>query len=126
MSSAISVGTGDGTTRRTKRRLTSGRKRQLPLPEGPKKNLPPVPGSRGEGEPVITDAQLKRVARSGGMEHTSTIARVFGYMALAATVLVILVPLYFIVVTSFKTFQDVYSDQLLSGQILLLQRTIPM
>ncbi|MCT2288475.1 carbohydrate ABC transporter permease [Corynebacterium sanguinis] len=36
--------------------------------------------------------------------------KVLGYIVLAVAVLVILVPLYFIVVTSFKSFQDVYSD----------------
>jgi len=110
MSSAVNLGTAGSTGIRKKRRLTSGRRRQLPILEAPKTGLPPVPGSQGEGEPVITEVQRKRLERGGGMEHTSTIAKIFGYIALAATVLIILVPLYFILITSFKTFQDVYSD----------------
>lgn len=64
--------------------------------------LPPVPGTQGVGEPV---------RHSPGSSSTPNLAlRVFGYIVLAVAVLLILVPLYFIVVTSFKTFQDVYSD----------------
>lgn len=70
--------------------------------------LPPVPGSRAPGEPVITEAQRRR--RGNPVEHTSRASKMLGYLALAVTVLVILVPLYFIVITSFKTYQDVYSD----------------
>ena len=111
MSSAINIDEAQKGSQRKKRRLTSGRFRPVKTSVQPRKDLPPVPGSQGEGEPVITDAQRKRLAAGGGgVEHTSVIAKVFGYLALTATVLVILVPLYFIVVTSFKTFQDVYSD----------------
>lgn len=78
------------------------------VPASPNAQLSPVPGSQAVGEPVRTRAQQ---ARSGGRVGRSSVAgKVAGYVALAVTLLVILVPLYFIVVTSFKTYQDVYSD----------------
>ncbi|WP_342318616.1 carbohydrate ABC transporter permease [Corynebacterium mayonis] len=46
----------------------------------------------------------------GGVKGASTSANVLGYLALALTVAVIMVPMYFIVITSLKTYQDVYSD----------------
>lgn len=70
--------------------------------------LPPVPGSQAEGEPVITEKQKSR--RGKGVDHSSTASKVMGYIALVVTVLVIMVPLYFIVITSFKTYSDIYSD----------------
>ena len=70
--------------------------------------LPPVPGSQAAGAPVITATQRSR--KGEGVDNSSGAAKVVGYMALALTVLVIMVPLYFIVITSFKTYQDVYSD----------------
>mgnify|MGYP002719475571 FL=1 len=71
-------------------------------------SLPPVPGSQAPGEPVITDAQRNR--KEAPAETSSKGMKVLGYIALVLTVLMILVPLYFIVITSFKTYQDVYSD----------------
>lgn len=68
----------------------------------------PVPGSQAPGEPVITKEQ--RARKGGAVERASTSSKVAGYIALAVTVLVIVVPLYFILITSFKTYQDVYSD----------------
>ncbi|WP_420840190.1 carbohydrate ABC transporter permease [Corynebacterium meitnerae] len=71
-------------------------------------DLPPVPGSQAEGEPVISEAQRKR--KNEGVDHSSPAMKIVGYIALVLTVLIILVPLYFIVITSFKTMQDVFSD----------------
>lgn len=72
------------------------------------RDMPPVPGSQAEGEPVISEAQRKR--NGGGGDYSSPGMKVLGYIALVLTVLLIMVPLYFIVITSFKTYQDVYSD----------------
>lgn len=74
----------------------------------PQRSLPPVPGSQGSGDPTLTQAQRKR--NGAGVEHSSPAAKVIGYVALILTVLVIMVPLYFIVITSFKTYSDVYAD----------------
>ncbi|WP_257159898.1 carbohydrate ABC transporter permease [Corynebacterium cystitidis] len=74
----------------------------------PERSLPPVPGSQGLGEPVITEKQRKR--KGAGVEHSSPAAKMLGYIALIITVLVIMVPLYFIVITSLKTYSDVYAD----------------
>lgn len=70
--------------------------------------LPPVPGSQAEGEPVVTQTQRQR--KGAPAERGSVGMKVLGYVALVLTVLMIMVPLYFIVITSFKTYQDVYSD----------------
>lgn len=70
--------------------------------------LPPVPGSQAGGEPVITKAQRARKGQRA--EYRSPVIKVLGYLSLLMTVLIILVPLYFIVITSLKTYQDVYSD----------------
>lgn len=66
------------------------------------RELPPVPGTQGAGEPV------RHTQESAATPNF--VLRIFGYIVLVIAVLLILVPLYFIVVTSFKTFQDVYSD----------------
>ncbi|MDO5035127.1 MAG: carbohydrate ABC transporter permease [Actinomycetaceae bacterium] len=71
-------------------------------------SLPPVPGSQAAGEPVISNAQRKR--NGAGVEHSSAASKIFGYLSLLITVAVILVPIYFIVITSLKTYGDVYSD----------------
>lgn len=68
----------------------------------------PVPGSQVDGDPVLTEAQRKR--RGQGVDNGSTGGRIAGYSALAVTVAVICVPLYFIVVTSLKVHADIYSD----------------
>lgn len=65
-------------------------------------DLPPVPGTQVSGEAPRRN-ELPRPASNVAL-------KVLGYIVLAVAVLVILVPLYFIVVTSFKSFQDVYSD----------------
>lgn len=70
--------------------------------------LPPVPGSHEPGEPVITEAQRRR---KGAPAETASIGKkILGYGALVVTVLMIMVPIFFIVITSFKTYQEVYSD----------------
>lgn len=69
--------------------------------------LPPVPGSQLDEEPLMSDKQAKGKA---GVQDTSLVAKIFGYLALILTLLVILVPLYFIVITSFKTYSEVYAD----------------
>ncbi len=66
------------------------------------RDLPPVPGTQASGEPPRRN-ELPRPAANVAL-------KVLGYIVLTVAVLVILVPLYFIVVTSFKSFQDVYSD----------------
>ena len=77
----------------------------LPQAQG---ELPPVPGSQSIAAPVITEAQRKR--KGEPIDHSHPATKVVGYIALVLTVLMILVPLYFIFITSFKSFQDVYSD----------------
>nr|VDG62648.1 Sugar ABC transporter, permease [Streptococcus thermophilus] len=71
-------------------------------------DMPPVPGSQADGDPVISEAQRKR--KGEGADYGSPAMKIFGYISLVLTVLIILVPLYFIVITSFKTMQEVYSD----------------
>ena len=85
----------------------SGKRRPAPVVRG-EDTLPPVPGSQADGDPVITEAQRKRTGAPA--ETSSRGMKILGYIALVLTVLMILVPLYFIVITSFKTYQDVYSD----------------
>lgn len=68
----------------------------------------PVPGTQSTDEPVLTEAQKKR--RSGADLTHNPGAQVAGYASLVLTVLMIMVPLYFIVITSFKTHPDIYSD----------------
>ena len=80
---------------------------QVGLPQA-KGELPPVPGSQSLAAPVITEAQRKRKGEL--IDHSHPATKVVGYIALVLTVLMILVPLYFIFITSFKSFQDVYSD----------------
>ncbi|MHA2790026.1 carbohydrate ABC transporter permease [Corynebacterium sp. S7] len=70
--------------------------------------LPPVPGSQVAGEPVITDKQRNR--KDGSVGQGSVTGKILGYIALIITILVIMVPLYFIVITSLKTYADVYAD----------------
>lgn len=72
------------------------------------KNIP-VPSARCEGEPVITARQRRRRA-GAGVDNTSAVHKAVGYAGLLLAVALILVPLYFITITSFKTYQDVYSD----------------
>lgn len=73
------------------------------------RNLPPVPGSQSESEPVITKTQRNR--RGGKIEGQGSVAsKVMGYLALVVIILVIMLPMYFIVITSFKTYSDVYAD----------------
>ena len=91
----------------------SKRKAQIPASPGAgqspqARDLPPVPGSQSDAEPVFTDIQRKR--KGEGVDYSSPAMKIFGYISLVLTVLVIMVPLYFIVITSFKTYQDVYSD----------------
>lgn len=68
----------------------------------------PVPGKQRDEAPVLTKAQQRRRAKS--LETTSPVAKTAGYVALAITVLVILVPVFFIVITSLKTRGDIYSN----------------
>ncbi|WP_018295913.1 carbohydrate ABC transporter permease [Corynebacterium lubricantis] len=70
--------------------------------------LPPVPGSQVDGEPVVTDKQRSR--KDGQVGQGSVAGKIIGYIALIITILVIMVPLYFIVITSLKTYSDVYAD----------------
>ncbi|WIM67531.1 carbohydrate ABC transporter permease [Corynebacterium breve] len=74
----------------------------------PERALPPVPGTQGDGEPTITDKQRNR--KGAGVEHSSVWSKALGYIALVVTVLVIMVPMYFIVITSLKTYSDIYAD----------------
>ncbi|STC69040.1 carbohydrate ABC transporter permease [Corynebacterium pilosum] len=74
----------------------------------PERSLPPVPGSQGQGDPVITEKQRHR--KGVGVDNSSTAGKIIGYIALILTILVILVPLYFIVITSLKSYEDVYAD----------------
>lgn len=84
------------------------RSKKQTIPAVERVDLPPVPGSQQPGEPVITEIQRKR--KGEPLDYSSPAMRIFGYICLILTVLIILVPLYFIVITSFKTYQDVYSD----------------
>ncbi|MBU5655689.1 hypothetical protein KPA07_12425 [Corynebacterium aurimucosum] len=88
-----------------KRAVPASIKVGLPQAKG---ELPPVPGSQSLAAPVITEAQRKRKGAPADHGHPAT--KVVGYIALVLTVLMIMVPLYFIFITSFKSFQDVYSD----------------
>lgn len=88
-----------------KRAIPASIKVGLPQAKG---ELPPVPGSQSLAAPVITEAQRKR--KGEPVDHAHPATKVVGYIALVLTVLMIMVPLYFIFITSFKSFQDVYSD----------------
>lgn len=68
----------------------------------------PVPGTQSTTAPVLTPAQQRR--RGEGVQTGSTPGRIAGYTALAITVAVICVPLYFIAITSLKTYADIYSN----------------
>lgn len=70
--------------------------------------LPPVPGTQIDKAPQLTSAQRRR--RGRGVDQSSPVVKIAGYIALAITVAVIMVPLYFIVITSLKTRPDIYSD----------------
>lgn len=70
--------------------------------------LPHVPGTQIDDAPVLTSAQRRR--RGAGIDQANPIGKVAGYVALAITVAVIMVPLYFIVITSLKTRPDIYAD----------------
>lgn len=76
----------------------------------PSRGVPqPVPGSQGRGEPVITDKQRRRLGTEG-VDNASTTQKVMGYIGLFFAVCLILVPLYFITITSLKSYSEVYSD----------------
>ncbi|HZK32489.1 MAG TPA: carbohydrate ABC transporter permease, partial [Corynebacterium sp.] len=79
-----------------------------PVPEG--QELPPVPGTQGEGQPVLTEEQRKRRQGRDPSRRGTVVGRVFGYLGLILAVLVILVPLYFIFITSFKQYAEIYAD----------------
>lgn len=70
---------------------------------------PPTPGTQADGEPVITEAQKKRRSQHAQREKL-TAGRVAGYLAMCGAVALFIVPLYFILMTSFKTPSDIYSN----------------
>lgn len=72
------------------------------------RELPPVPGSQSLQDPVITAKQRNRNADTSS--YSSAGMKIMGYVALVLTILVILVPMYFIVITSFKQYSEIYSD----------------
>ncbi|WP_084482005.1 carbohydrate ABC transporter permease [Corynebacterium maris] len=76
----------------------------------PGRALPPTPSSRDEGQPVVTEAQRKRRRDREKPRAGSVVTRILGYLGLILAVLVILVPLYFIVITSFKQYAEIYAD----------------
>lgn len=71
--------------------------------------FPPTPGTQASGEPVITDVQRTRRAQEK-TRNQLTGGKIVAYLAMLATVALFLVPLYFIVITSFKIHSDIYSD----------------
>lgn len=76
----------------------------------PAQPLPPTPRAQSHAQPVITQAQRKRLRERDTSRAGSVIAKILGYLGLLIAVLVILVPLYFIVITSFKQYAEIYAD----------------
>lgn len=71
--------------------------------------LPPAPGAQVEGGPPLTKAQKDRAKRREA--HTGGLSsKIVGYVGIVAAVLLFFVPLYFIVITSLKTYPDIYAD----------------
>ncbi len=74
------------------------------------------PARDGAGNPKDSEPDQATAAAVPVRRHpkdpneTGVLAKVFGYGALLLTVAMIAVPLYFIVITSFKTHPDIYSD----------------
>lgn len=68
-------------------------------------NAPVVPA---EENPAIPDSPVRRHPKDPNESNLAI--KILGYLGLAVTVALIAVPLYFIVITSFKTHPDIYSD----------------
>ena len=66
--------------------------------------LPPADVTLDNNEPVTSPRRRRDPGES------STAAKIFGYGAILLTVALIAVPLYFIVITSFKQHGDIYSN----------------
>lgn len=69
-----------------------------------------APDAPSEGAPAAESAAPEVRRRSGRLRNESLAGVIIGYIGAALATLMIAVPLYFVVITSLKTHQDIYSN----------------
>lgn len=73
--------------------------------------IPAVPKTKSEAPKPVPSAIKARVPqRRGIVPGDSKKSKIWGYLGIVIAALVIAVPLYFVVITSFKTHGDIYSN----------------
>ncbi len=72
--------------------------------------IPAVPKDAGPSCPPQHLLDLQVQQRSGAAPGSSKPAKFLGYLAIIATALLLALPLYFVLITSFKTHPDIYSS----------------
>lgn len=69
-----------------------------------------APDAPSEGAPAAESSAPEVRRRSGRLRNESLAGVIIGYIGAALATLMIAVPLYFVVITSLKTHQDIYSN----------------
>ncbi|GGH64363.1 carbohydrate ABC transporter permease [Rothia aerolata] len=72
--------------------------------------VPAVPAENGLSEPTQQAKEAEVPQRSGTAPAENRRSKIWGYLGLALATLIVALPLYFVLMTSFKTHGDIYSN----------------